>query len=64
MAKQKIKVLRVAAKREGFRRAGRAFGRKPVDLPVDSLTKEEVKALKGEAALTVIETETEAEAPK
>jgi hypothetical protein len=34
---EKIKALRVVAKREGFRRCGRRFGTQPVDVPLAEL---------------------------
>lgn len=54
-AKQTIKVLHVVAKREGFRRAGFAFGSESTRLVVDDLTAEQVKQLKEERMLVVTE---------
>ena len=54
--KQKIKVLYVVAKREGFRRAGFAFGSEKTRLIVSDLTAEQVKQLKAEPMLVVTET--------
>ncbi len=53
--KQTIKVLHVVAKREGFRRAGFAFGSERARLVVDELTAEQVKQLKEESMLVVTE---------
>lgn len=53
--KQKTKVLHVVAKREGFRRAGFAFGSESTRLVVDELTAEQVKQLKEEPMLVVTE---------
>jgi hypothetical protein len=53
--KQTIKVLYVVAKREGFRRAGFAFGSESARLVVDELTAEQVKQLKDEPMLVVTE---------
>lgn len=53
--KQKIKVLYVVAKREGFRRAGFAFGAERTRLVVDDLTAAQVKQLKEEPMLVVTE---------
>ncbi|WP_043112816.1 HI1506-related protein [Solimonas flava] len=59
------KVLRVTAKREGFRRAGITFGSASVDLPIADLKKEQIEALKSEPMLVAVEAEAEiAEAPK
>lgn len=55
----KQKVLRVVARREGFRRAGFAFGAEPTDIPLDQLKKEQIAALKDEPQLLVTETEIE-----
>jgi len=49
------KVLRVVAKIEGFRRAGRQFGTKAVDIPLSVLTGKEVRALKHEPHLICTE---------
>lgn len=45
------KFLRVLGPEKGFRRAGRKFGSKPVDIPLDELSKEQELALKGEHRL-------------
>ncbi|WP_104565845.1 hypothetical protein [Ralstonia mannitolilytica] len=54
MAKQ-VKVLRVIAKREGFRRAGMEFGSVPTNLPLDSLSDDAHKAIKSEPNLVTFE---------
>lgn len=53
--KQTIKVLYVVAKREGFRRAGFAFGSERTRLVLDDLTPEQIKQLKEERMLVVTE---------
>lgn len=58
----KIKALRVVSRKEGFRRAGRAFGAEPVEIPLSDLKKGEIEALKGEPMLVV--TEVEIDPPK
>ncbi|PRZ48345.1 hypothetical protein [Tritonibacter scottomollicae] len=45
------KFLRVVGPEKGFRRAGRKFGSKPVDIPLDELSEEQELALKGERRL-------------
>lgn len=52
--------LRIVAKREGFRRAGRQFGATPTDIPLSQLTKESIESLKGEPMLVVTDVEIEA----
>lgn len=53
--KQIIKVLNVVAKREGFRRAGRAFGSENTRLIMSELTNEQIAQLKAEHMLVVTE---------
>lgn len=53
------KILTITASREGFRRAGHAFGREPVELSEDELTGEQIAMLKVEPMLTVIESSIE-----
>lgn len=55
------KILTITASREGFRRAGHAFGREPVELVEDELSSEQIAMLKAEPVLTVIESEGEDE---
>lgn len=51
------KVLRVVARTEGFRRAGRVFGSEPVDIPMSELTGKEVRHMKHDPQLICIEIE-------
>ena len=62
--KKKVAALRVVAKRDGFRRAGRRFGAEPTDIPMSELKKAEIEALKGDAGLVVHEVEIEVDAPE
>lgn len=63
MAKQtKTKVLRVVARRDGFRRAGIAFGAQPTDLPLGALTQAQIDAIKSDPMLVATEVEIEVEA--
>ncbi|WP_199026642.1 hypothetical protein [Ralstonia sp. ASV6] len=55
MAKQ-VKVLRVVAKREGFRRAGMEFGSVPKNLPLDDLPHDAHQAIKSDPNLVTFET--------
>ncbi|GEO82275.1 HI1506-related protein [Pararhodospirillum oryzae] len=48
-------ILRVSARRPGFRRAGRAWDTAPTDLNPETLTAEQVAALKAEPMLVVEE---------
>lgn len=54
------KVLRITAKRDGFRRAGIAHPAQPTDHPLDSLSDDQVEALKAEPMLVVEEIEEKA----
>lgn len=45
------KALRVIAKREGFRRAGRVFGSEPADIPIVDMSEAEYLALTTEPML-------------
>jgi hypothetical protein len=54
--------LRVTAKTNGFRRAGRAWSDKPTVVPVADFTEEQVAALKEEPRLVVEELMPEPEA--
>lgn len=49
--------LRISAKREGFRRAGRAWSKQPTEIPLAGMSKADVAALKAEPMLTVEEIE-------
>lgn len=50
---KKVKALSVVSTREGFRRAGRAFGLKATIIPLTELDDDEVKLLKSEVMLVV-----------
>lgn len=49
--------LQVVSSREGFRRAGYAFGREPRVIPLAELTAEQVEAIKDEPMLAAVEVE-------
>lgn len=49
--------LRIVARPDSFRRAGREFGREPQEILLDDLTKEQIAALKAEPELVVTEIE-------
>ena len=55
------KVIRIVAKREGFRRAGLAHPARPVEHPADRFTPAQLAALKAEPMLVVDEIEKPAE---
>lgn len=58
MAKEKtVPGIRVVAKVDGFRRAGRAWSKAGTDLPVTSLKKADLAALRAEPKLTVTDIE-------
>jgi hypothetical protein len=59
-AAAKVPALRIKAKVASFRRAGLTFGVEPTDVPLASLKKDQVAALKAEPMLTVEEIEIEA----
>lgn len=48
-------ILRITARRDGFRRAGRAWTVAPQDVPADTLSDDQLAALRAEPMLTVIE---------
>ena len=52
-----MKIVRIAARRPGFRRAGIAHPETPVDHPADRFNAKELAALKAEPALIVVELE-------
>lgn len=59
-AKKKAKTvpgLRITAKRDGFRRAGRAWSAAATDVPARELTKEQIASLKSEPMLLVTDIE-------
>lgn len=50
-----VKALRVLARRDGFRRAGREFGHNPTDIPLSELNKAQIEQLKGDPSLLCVE---------
>jgi len=58
---KKVKALKIIAKRDGFRRAGHAFGSEATLIKVADLNADQVKALKAEPMLVVSETTVAAE---
>lgn len=52
-----VKALSVQAKREGFRRAGRAWSKEATVVPLTDLTEAEIEQLRSEPMLTVAEVE-------
>lgn len=57
----KVPALSVVCDREGFRRAGRAWGKEATVVKLSELTKEQIAQIKGEALLTVTEIEVDEE---
>jgi len=57
---EKIKVLRVTAKVDGFRRAGRAFGAQAQDIPIDALSAAQLAAIQHDRMLVAVELEVDA----
>lgn len=57
----KIKVLRVVARKESFRRAGHQFGAEPVDIPLDQLDKRQLAAIVADPELIATELEVDPE---
>lgn len=53
----KVPALSVVSGREGFRRAGRAWGKEATVVKLSELSKDQIKQIKGEALLTVSEVE-------
>lgn len=51
----KVNGLRITAKREGFRRAGRVWSLVPTEVLLDELSEDEIAMLKAETMLTVEE---------
>jgi hypothetical protein len=58
------KMIRIVAKKEGFRRAGIAHGTAPAHYPLDRFAKSQLIALKGEPMLVVDEVDVADPAPK
>jgi len=54
-----IRVLRVVAKREGFRRAGLVFGSQPQDVPLTALTDVQRAAITRDPMLLATQVEVE-----
>ena len=50
-----VKILRVAAKHDGFRRAGYEFGREAKDISVTDLKKEQIEQIKNDPSLVCVE---------
>lgn len=48
-------MIRIISKKEGFRRCGVAHSEKPTDYPDDKFTTKELKRLKNEPMLIVVE---------
>lgn len=48
-------VLRISARREGFRRAGRVWGTSPVEIARDEFTAGQIEALMDDPMLTIEE---------
>lgn len=57
----KVPALSVVSGREGFRRAGRAWGKEATVVKLSELSKDQIKQIKGEALLTVIAVEVDEE---
>ena len=49
--------LQVVSSRQGFRRAGYAFGREPRVIPLAELTPEQVEAITADPVLSAVEVE-------
>jgi hypothetical protein len=54
---EKVKGIRVLARRENFRRAGRVFGSQPTDIPVADLKRGELERLRADPSLLVVDVE-------
>ena len=50
-----VKVLRVVAKRDGFRRAGMEFGAVPTNIPLDTLSQDVLTVLRNDPSLVAFE---------
>ncbi|WP_316154723.1 HI1506-related protein [Cupriavidus sp. BIC8F] len=57
MATKKVKVLRVVSRKDKFRRAGFEFSADPQNLPLDTLSADQLAAIKGDPSLVAIEAE-------
>lgn len=49
-----VEAIMVVSEVEGFRRAGRAWSRTPITVPVDELSEEQIAALEREPLLAVV----------
>lgn len=58
---KKVPALRVASKREGFRRAGRAWYTMPVEVFLSDLTEDQLAQIRAEPMLDVTDIEVEVE---
>ena len=50
-----MKSLKIVSRKEGFRRAGFAFGAAPVSIDASALSEEQIAALKTDPMLIVVE---------
>jgi len=57
---KKVKALSIVSSREGFRRAGIAFGSKATVIPLTELSIDQLKLIKDESVLAVSEVEIDA----
>jgi hypothetical protein len=57
---QKIPALRITARREGFRRAGRAWSTAPDEVPASEFSAGQIAALKAEPLLLVVDIDLDA----
>lgn len=55
----KVPALSVVSAREGFRRAGRAWSKEATVVRLSELSKEQIRQIKGESLLTVVNVEAE-----
>lgn len=51
---EKVKCVAISARTDGFRRAGRPWGRTPEVVPVSKLTKAQLSALKADPEIFVV----------
>lgn len=58
-----MKMIRITAKRDGFRRAGIAHGKAPTDYPAEAFTADQLEQLRSDPMLTVEDVEMSAPAP-
>lgn len=58
-----VPALSVVSGREGFRRAGRAWGKEATVVKLSELSKDQIAQIKGEALLTVAAVEVDEEVP-